>query len=201
MNLLTIGKVTVPAGLAAALAAVFLAPLLYRALMKTKAGDWYWNTFFFFFLAAKLSYILFYWGIFSKSPVSLLYFHGGSKGMLLALLAVFFYLFYLAKSGKLPLAGEGLPLFHLFALPHFLILSMMANELPAAAVYFLLLAGTLLVVFQKRQLSVEAFIMLYFAEVLGVSIFSSIFSPGNLAVLAGGLFFGLMAYLKKGVQA
>lgn len=201
MNLLTIGNVTVPAGLAVALAAAFLAPLLFRALTKTKAGDWYWNAFFIFFLASKLSYVLFNWHIFSESPVSLLYFHGGAKGILLAMLAVFGYFFYLNKIGKFPLLSEGLVLFHFFALLFYLILSAIALEWTAAAVYFLLLCGTLVIVGQKRKNWAEALIMLYLAEALAVSLFSSIFSPGNLAVLAGGLFFSLMAYFKKGVEA
>ncbi|WP_053368235.1 hypothetical protein [Bacillus sp. FJAT-27245] len=198
MDLITIGKVTVPAGLAAAVAAVFLAPLLLKVFAKTKAGDWYWNAFFVFFLATKMTYVLFNWHIFSKSPVSLLYFHGGAKGMLLALLAVFVYLFYLYKKGKSPGASEFLPLFHLFTLSYFLIQSALAKGWLAAAVYFLLLVGTLVVVCQKRKPGVEAFVMLYLAELLVVSIFGSIFSPGNLAVLAAGLFLSLMAYLTMG---
>ncbi|WP_316572378.1 hypothetical protein [Neobacillus sp. YIM B06451] len=198
MNLLTIGKVTVPAGLAAVLAAVFLAPLLLKVFTKTKAGDWYWNAFFIFFLAVKMAYVLFYWDIFSKSPVSLLYFHGGAKGMLLALLAVFVYLFSLYKKEKFPFASEVLPLFLLFSLSYFLIQSSLAKGWLASSVYFLLLGVTLVVVYQKRKLGIEAFIILYLAEVLGVSVFHSIFSPGNLAVLAGGLLIGLMAYLTKG---
>ncbi|RHW37384.1 hypothetical protein D1B31_16625 [Neobacillus notoginsengisoli] len=197
MDLITIGKVTLPTTVVATVAAALVAPLLLKAATKLKTGDWFWNAFFYFFLTAKLSYVLFNWGTFMKSPVSLLYFDGGSKGLVLALIAALAYLYRMAQTGKFNPRTEGLPLYHLFFLVSLTADKAMAEDWTASAVYFLLLAGTLFFVNRQKKLEIQAFILLMLAEVLGLSVFGGLFDQGSLTVLTGGLFISVMAYLKK----
>lgn len=197
MDLITIGKVTLSVDVAATVAAAILAPLLHRVAAGRKTGDWFWNALFYFFLTAKLSYILFHWSTFIKSPVSLLYFDGGSKGMILAIGVVFVYLYRLAAMGAFHPKKEGLALFHQFFLTWLTAGSLMALDWPASVVYFLLLAGTLVLVNRQKKLDIQGFILLAMAEVLGLSLFGGLFDRGSLAILSVGLFIAAMAYLKK----
>ncbi|WP_059172035.1 hypothetical protein [Bacillus sp. FJAT-27445] len=195
MNFITIGNVTLPGNIAAAVVAIFLAPLFLKAATKNKTGDWYWNVFFLFFLIAKLSYALFNWTTFIKSPVALLYFDGGSRGVVLGLIAVLSYLFWLAKKGQFNSYSEGFPLFHFFCLAFLAADSAIAKSWPASAVYFLLLVGTLFLIYRQKKLDIQLFLLLVITEVLGLSVFGALFDLESLAILSGGLFVVWIGYL------
>ncbi|CEG29010.1 hypothetical protein [Bacillus sp. B-jedd] len=197
MDFITLGKVSLSVDVAATVAAAVLAPLLHKAVSGKKTGDWFWNALFYFFLTAKISYFLFNWGTFIKSPFSLIYFDGGSKGMVLALGAVLVYLYRQTTTGAFHPRTEGLALFHQFFLTWLTAGTLMAKAWPASIVYFLLLAGTLVMVNRQKKLDIQVFILLAMAEVLGLSLFGGLFGQGSLAILSVGLFIVMMAYLKK----
>jgi len=87
MNSLTIGQLTIPIALLS-----FFVAILYSDF-RSRGKDTYTNKtieqlFILYVIVWKGSYILFSWPDFIKAPLSLLYFDGGGKGHMLALVVI-----------------------------------------------------------------------------------------------------------------
>ncbi|SDN42755.1 Thiol-disulfide isomerase or thioredoxin [Psychrobacillus sp. OK028] len=97
MDYLSIGQMNIPvAGLA------FLIAILFSDLRSRRAEAFTSKAieqiFFLYVIIWKSSYILFSWNDFGKAPLSILYFDGGEKGHVLALVVIAIVLFYKRKS-------------------------------------------------------------------------------------------------------
>ncbi|MDQ0154539.1 redoxin domain-containing protein [Robertmurraya andreesenii] len=92
MTYITIGKITIPAVWLAAVIGIFTIALLYRLISRKRIGDWYWNSFIFYLLTWKLTYIPLNFSLFLDTPLSIVYFNGGRIGHILGLVVVSLYL-------------------------------------------------------------------------------------------------------------
>ncbi|MBT2709447.1 hypothetical protein J7I91_16015 [Pseudomonas sp. ISL-84] len=190
---------TIPSVWLAVLLALLITALLYRYLSSKKIEEWYWNSFFLYFLVWKLSYILFHFKMVIEMPLSIVYFNGSTEGHFLALASLSVYLLY-KVSKKYPSAHQdALQLFPLFFISFEGIKYALISSTLAAIAHLLLLICY--VVFQtissaksnkgadssisfnraiskkkKEILSLQAFALMMLSELLVVSFFQPIIS-------------------------
>ncbi|HEY4554269.1 MAG TPA: hypothetical protein VIG80_13850 [Bacillaceae bacterium] len=92
MKFVLLGAVSIPIAWVA-MAAAFLITGAYLAIIRKKAtADWYGNAVLAFVFVWKLSVILFDFRMVLDHPISILYFHGGSKGFWLGIAAAILYI-------------------------------------------------------------------------------------------------------------
>ncbi|MCM3664072.1 hypothetical protein M3204_06640 [Mesobacillus subterraneus] len=196
MNYITFGRFTLPADLLAAFAAIFIAALVYRLKEKKSIDDWYWNSFFIYIAIYKLSYALFNFKMFIDTPLSLLYFNGGTKGQILAFAGIALYLLWIArKKGSSINTAEYLPVYFIFFMLYWTALFALSEDLLAAALQALFLLGFLVFYFSKTKLNLQYAILFLMLEVLILSLFSDLFSLENLLILALGFY--LLTFLRS----
>lgn len=189
MNYITFGRFTLPADLLAAFAAIFIGALIYRLKEKKSIDDWYWNSFFLYIAIYKLSYALFNFKMFIDTPLSLLYFNGGTKGQILAFAGIALYLLWIArKKGSSINTQEYLPLYFIFFMLYWTALFAFSEDFLAAALQALFLLGFLVFYFSKTKLNLQYAILFLMLEVLTLSLFSDLFSLENLLILALGFY-------------
>lgn len=189
MNYITFGRFTLPADLLAAFAAIFIGALIYRLKEKKSIDDWYWNSFFLYIAIYKLSYALFNYKMFIDTPLSLLYFNGGTKGQILAFAGIALYLLWIArKKGTSINTQDYLPVYFIFFMLYWTALFAFSEDFLAAALQALFLLGFLVFYFSKTKLNLQYAILFLMLEVLILSLFSDLFSLENLLILALGLY-------------
>lgn len=189
MNYITFGRFTLPADLLAAFAAIFIGALIYRLKEKKSIDDWYWNSFFLYIAIYKLSYALFNFKMFIDTPLSLLYFNGGTKGQILAFAGIALYLLWIArKKGSSINTQDYLPVYFIFFMLFWTSLFAFSEDFLAAALQALFLLGFLVFYFSKTKLNLQYAILLLMLEVLILSLFSDLFSLENLLILALGFY-------------
>lgn len=189
MNYITFGRFTLPADLLAASAAIFIGALIYRLKEKKSIDDWYWNSFFLYIAVYKLSYALFNFKMFIDTPLSLLYFNGGTKGQILAFAGIALYLLWIArKKGSSINTQDYLPVYFIFFMLYWTALFAFSEDFLAAALQALFLLGFLVFYFSKTKLNLQYAILFLMLEVLILSLFSDLFSLENLLILALGFY-------------
>ncbi len=96
LSFLTIGNISIPQIWVAFLLASFLSPLVIRIIERNSIGSWYWNVLLIYFISWKFSYTLFNFDMFLDMPLSVIYFNGGDRGHILALITITIYLALIA---------------------------------------------------------------------------------------------------------
>lgn len=189
MNYITFGRFTLPADLLAAFAAIFIGALIYRLKEKKSIDDWYWNSFFLYIAIYKLSYALFNFKMFIDTPLSLLYFNGGTKGQILAFAGIALYLLWIARKKSSSINTQDyLPVYFIFFMLFWTALFAFSEDFLAAALQALFLLGFLVFYFSKTKLNLQYTILFLMLEVLILSLFSDLFSLENLLILALGFY-------------
>lgn len=197
-----LGSLTVPSVWFAASGALFIGSLFYRVIVGSKVGDWYWNGFFIYFLTWKLSYIIFHLDIFLKSPLSILYFNGGTKGHVIALTIVSFYLLIIGAK-KYPFIVEESPrLVLLFFISYRVILSILEKSSIETIIYCMLLVSFLPSLIRARKkkilISNQLFLLFMLLFILMISLFETIFTLETITFIwIGGTVFILMLKVNK----
>ncbi|WP_121614302.1 hypothetical protein [Mesobacillus foraminis] len=204
MTYFKLGSLTVPAVWFAASAALFIGSLFYKVIVGRKVGDWYWNGFFLYFLTWKLSYIIFHLDIFLKSPLSILYFNGGTKGHIMALAIFTFYLLIIA-SKKYPSIYEESPrIALLFFICYEVILSILEKSSIETIVYFMVLSSYLPSLIRARKkkslISNPLFILYMLLLLLMFSVFETIFTLESLTFIWVGMTVFILRKREKGGQ-
>jgi len=180
MTYLNVGSITIPAVWIAIFITLFITPLIYRILYKKKVEDWYWNGFFFYILVWKLSYIVFNLKMFLDMPLSIIYFNGGTKGNILGLAVLSFYLFFIAAKKYRSFYEHSAQIFLLYYIIYEAVVSLLEQKAIEGLCHSILLIGYLLLLYylkkNKLRLSAQLFIVVFLSELMIMSIFSSFFS-------------------------
>jgi hypothetical protein len=191
MNYLQIGNFSLPSLWLAVLTALFGASLLYKLLTSKKVGEWYWNSFILYFLAWKLSYILFNITMFIDMPLSILYFNGGTKGHFLGLTLLSLYLLFLAGKKHPGLPTETASIFFLFFLTYEVISKLLEQQWIEVFSHFVVFAGYLVLFLslkrKNKRITGPIIIVLVLIELLHFSIFSTLLSLKVLTLTWIGL--------------
>lgn len=188
MNYITIGRFTLPADLLAAFAAICIGAFIYRLKEKKSIGDWYWNSFFIYIVISKLSYALFNFKLFLDTPLSLLYFNGGSKGQILAFAGIAIYLFLLARKQKSTIVTEEyISVYFIFFMLYETALFAFSEQLIAALFQAILLIGFLVFYFRNGYFTLQFVLLFLMMQTLVLSLFSEILSTENLSIVILGL--------------
>jgi hypothetical protein len=196
LNYITFGRITLPADLLAAFAAIFIGALIYRAKEKKSIDDWYWNSFFIYIAIYKLSYAVFDFKMFLDTPLSLLYFNGGTEGQIFAFLGIGIYLYWLTrkKAGTIKPTEYMSPYF-LFFLLYWTGLFAFSQGFLAAAIQSALLIGFTLFYFKNNELATEYAILFLMLEALILSIFSNLLAVENLLIFTLGSYLIIFSVL------
>lgn len=198
MNYITLGRFTLPADLLAAFTAIFIGAMIYWLKEKKGIGDWYWNSFFIYILISKLSYALFNFNMFIDTPISLLYFNGGSNGQILAFAGIAAYLYWVTRKKDISIEkGEFLPVYFIFFMLYETALFAFSQNIIAASVQAVLLIGFLAYYFKKVKLTIQHGLLFLMSEVLIISLFSELLSIKNLLIISLGVFLLAFQRLNK----
>jgi hypothetical protein len=191
LNFIQIGSISIPATWVGASLALFLAFLIYRVLSGKKVGEWYWNSFFLYFLIWKLSYIAFDLKFFIDFPLSVLYYNGGIKGHFLALAILSIYLLFFAVKKYHFITADSPHLFLLYFICYEAIINFLEKSSMEAISNLILLAGYLFLHkfqnWRKNVISNQIYILLVLLILLLLSIFHTIFSVNALTIIWEGV--------------
>lgn len=198
---LEIANITIPALWVAVVAALFIASAIYRFFSREKVGDWYWNGFFLYFLIWKLSYILFHLDMFIDIPLSILYFNGGTKGHLLAILLLISYFFFISKR-NLALIETSIHTLLLFFLTYEVVIHLLEKnwvESLAHLLVFTFYSSMLFFLFKKKRvISKSIIIFIILLELFLFSIFTTLFSIEAFTLIIIGLTVLLLSKKRQG---
>jgi hypothetical protein len=198
LNYITVGRFTLPVDLLAAFAAIFIGAMVYWLKEKKSIGDWYWNSFFVYIAISKLSYALFNFKMFIDTPLSLLYFNGGTNGQILAFAGIALYLFFIARKKESGINSEEfLPAYFIFFLLYETALFAFSQDILAAAVQAALLLGFILYYFKMSGLNQQYAILFLMLEALILSLFSELLSAENMLIIALGIFLLIFQRVNK----
>lgn len=198
MNYITVGRFTLPVDLLAAFAAIFIGAMVYWLKEKKSIGDWYWNSFFIYIAISKLSYALFNFKMFIDTPLSLIYFNGGTNGQVLAFAGIALYLFFITRKKDSGInKNEFLPVYFIFFLLYETALFAFSLNILAAAVQAALLIGFILYYFKKAGLNQQHTILFLMLEALILSLFSELLAVENLLIFALGIILLLFERVNK----
>jgi hypothetical protein len=188
LNYITIGRFTLPADLLAGFAAIFIGALIYRLKEKKSIGDWYWNSFFIYIVISKLSYALFNFKMFIDTPLSLLYFNGGSKGQILAFAGIAIYLFLLARNKQsINMNKEYISVYFIFFMLYETAFFVFSEHIIAALFQAILLIGFLVFYFKNGTFTTQLLLLFLMMQTLVLSLFSEILSTENVSIIILGL--------------
>ena len=180
MTYFQFGNLTIPSEWLAAALALFIASFLHRIIAGNKVGDWYWNSFFLYFVVWKLSYILFNLNMFIDMPISVLYFNGGTKGHILALATLSFYLLVIAVKKHPGVYKESSVIFLLYFMIYEVVICLLEKTNLETSVHSLILVGYVFFLYylnkNGRSLVNQIVILIMMVELLTFSIFNSFLS-------------------------
>jgi hypothetical protein len=197
LNYITIGRFTLPADLLAAFAAIFLGAMVYWLKERKSIGDWYWNSFFIYIAIYKLSYAIFNFSMFIDTPLSLVYFNGGTGGQILAFTGIAFYLFISSRKKENSISKhELLPAYFSFFMLYEIALFALSHDITAAAVQAVIFAGFLAVYFKDIRHE-QSGILFLMAEALVLSLFSDLLLVENLLIIGLGVFLLIFQRINK----
>lgn len=194
LTYLTIGRFTIPISLLSLIIAIFSVALLYKIMQKKSLDDWYWNSFFIMIGISKLSYILFNFQLFIDTPLSILYFDGGSKGLILGYITLAIYLSFIRIN-----KSEFIHAFLLFLISYQGIQFAFEPNLIAAILHLALIGGYIGLSSRDNEYnpanSTQVFVLVILLEGIMLSLFGNVLSTENLLLIGLGL---LIFILKKG---
>ncbi|WP_233523015.1 redoxin domain-containing protein [Peribacillus saganii] len=175
MSYINIGNLTIQAEWFSVLLAFVTSALLYKIIVRNKICDWYWNSFFVYFLIWKLTYILFNVNTFFSNPLSILFFNGGTKGHIIGICAVIIYISVIGKRGNRQFYNESFTLVSLFLLIYQTIMSYFGTQTAHLVIQSLFLMGffiSLQLQVRTNQLySNQFFLLVLLLQILISSIF------------------------------
>lgn len=194
----------VPAAWLAAAIALLLSFLLSRGIVGKKVGEWYWNSASLYFLVWKLSYVLFNFDLFVKTPLSIIFFNGGTKGHYLALAILAVYLLFIAWKKYPNVYDEAPPIILLYFFSYEVVINQLDNNMTETIVHLCVLAAylSILTILKKRgkHASTQILLLMVLLESLILSIFQSIFERESLTFLWMGILTLLISRKLKEVK-
>ena len=163
-----------------------------------KVADWYWNGFFIYFLVWKLSYILFNFRMFSDMPFSIVYFNGGTKGHILALVILSIYLLIFAPKKYPSIYQECAQIFLLYFICYEVIRGFLEKNTFETFIHLTLLVGFVVLFLlslkkTKNPLSNQLLIVFILLELLIKSSFGTALSMDALPFI----WIGLIVYILR----
>lgn len=167
----------------AAILAIILGSLLNKLLVRRTPTDWYWNSFFLYVLVWKFSYILINPKMFLNMPFSAIYFDGGTKGHLLALIIVSIYLLFFAVKKHISIYEESAQMFLFYFFCYEIIINSLEKNIVESFIHLILLLSFLfiLISFKKKQKAwIQVFLMVMLIELLMISLFDTLLSLEGL---------------------
>ncbi|MGE6257100.1 hypothetical protein ACQKCU_04170 [Heyndrickxia sporothermodurans] len=169
-----------------------ISAILYRLIKKKRIGDWYWNSIIVYFIAVKISYIVFNYQLFLKTPLSIIYFSGGEKGQFLATICLAIYLLFHLRRGKQTVLSEFIPIYLPFFLLYQIVLHAFKENITAMIFELLLLLFFMIMNnYQNRFETIKLFIVSILLESLLLSFFNELLTISNLSIVTiGGLIVG-----------
>ncbi|MDQ0273942.1 hypothetical protein [Cytobacillus purgationiresistens] len=200
MSYVQIGNTSISLTWVAVLVSFFLVIILYRLITHNKVSDWFGNSLFLFFIIWKLSYIPLNFKLFIDTPLSIIYFNGGLKGLIFAVVTVTVYLIYLSKNKAKHIRTEGhivFLIFYLSFIPFKLIL-----EFKSIGILILLIPLLLMFfLFKYKQnisttLSNQLYIIFFLIGILMSSLFDNLLSTEFISIMWLGLIIYILG-LKK----
>jgi hypothetical protein len=175
-----IGNLSLPSLWLAVLTTLFGASLFNKLLTGKKVGEWYWNSFFLYFLTWKLSYILFNLRMFLDMPLSIIYFNGGTKGHLLALPVLSLYFLFFTGKKHPSIYKEAASISILFFVTYEVISNLLDKQWIEATCHILIFTVYLLLFLARKRkrklITGQIFIVMVLIELLLLSIFNTIYS-------------------------
>lgn len=190
MNYISIGRFTLQTDLLAAFLAIFIASFLFRITEKKSLGDWYWNSFFLYIIVSKVTYILFNFKLFIDTPLSIVYFNGGTKGEIIACVSLALYLIYVAVKDKTKIRQEYIPSFFMFLMVYEGLQMLFEQNYVAVFLQFTLLLLFLWLHLKNRGLHSkslsQAFFLFFLLEAILLSLFDGLFKIENALMLIIG---------------
>lgn len=187
----------------AVLLALVFSFFMSRAI-GNKSGEWVWNGASLYFLVWKLSYILFNFELFMETPLSLIFFNGGTKGHFLALAILTVYLHFIAGKKHPNIYVEAPQIILLYFFSYEVVINLVEKNVTETVVHFSVLAGYLvvLVMLKKRRMHFlnRILLLMIMLELLLLSIFQSIFEKESLTFLWMGITALLISKKSKEVK-
>ncbi|KZO00211.1 hypothetical protein [Pseudobacillus badius] len=187
MNWFTIGSLTVPASQLAFLAACIMASLAIWLKKDKPFLDFYMNAVFLFIAVWKGSVVLFSFPIVMNSPLALLYFDGGWKGVWLGFLAV---IAYAAWKCPLPKQKQAVWSWMVMVLAFEAALALLTGQ-AGIAMWFRLAGGLVLLFVPLKQAGRTIWLFTLWQLLFG-SMSADLLSQANMIYIAAALFFTLM---------
>lgn len=198
MDYITIGRFTLPTDLLSAFLSILIGGFIYWLKEKRSIGDWYWNSFFLYIAISKFSYVIFNFKMFMDTPISLLYFNGGTNGQILSFAGIAIYLYILIKNGNSRISTkESLFGYLTFFMIHETVLFLLTGKILAACLQALLLLGYIFFHYPKTRLHLQYAILFLMAEALILSLFSNLIFTENILLLGLGAFLLVLSRFNK----
>lgn len=166
--------------------AFILASVVYRVAFKETTSDWYGNSFFYYVLIWKFSYILFHFSLFIDYPMSVLYYNGGWLGHILALLFLtIYFIIWMNKSRTFFFEFSRLYLLFYFI---FVLIESYLNHNVLMTIFHVILLGISIFLFiwhknKSLTMPVQLLLILVLLELVVMSIFESILSLKVLTLI------------------
>lgn len=180
MTYFQFGNLTIPGIWISAVIALILSSLLNRFIGEKKTEEWLINGFILLFLVWKLSYVLFHFSMFIEMPLSIIYFSGGWKGQILALVVVSIYLLVFAGKKYPSIYKESTRIFLFYYLIYEITISFLEKNIVETFLHFIVFAGFVVTLFYLKKkettLSRQIVIVIYMLELLIISLFQPIFT-------------------------
>lgn len=187
----------------AVLLALVVSFFMSRAI-GNKSGEWIWNGASLYFLVWKLSYILFNFELFLETPLSIIFFNGGTKGHFLALAILAVYLLFIAGKKHPNIYEEAPQIILLYFFSYEVVINLVEKNVTETVVHCFVLAGYLviLVMLKKRKMNFinRILLLMIMMELLLLSIFQSIFEKESLTFLWMGITVILISRKSKEVK-
>lgn len=185
-----LGSLNVPALWLVAFLALVVSFFMCRAI-GNKIGEWYWNGASLYFLVWKLSYIPFNFELFMETPLSLIFFNGGTKGHFLALAFLAVYLLFIAGKKHPNIYVEAPQIILLYFFSYDVGINLLEKNITETVVHFSVLAGyvVILVMLKRKRIPYinRILLLMVMVELLILSIFQSIFEKESLTFLWMGI--------------
>ena len=198
MNYFSFGRFNIPVALISAVMAILISSLLYKWKFNKQPGNWYLNSYLWYFLIYKLAYIPFNFSLFVKYPFSLLYFDGGTKGQIMAAAAGAIYIFRSYQKNPPLIYMEIAPLYLLNFFIFQTIECLFINNAMAGLVQLILFLGLAFLFYRMgSHFSRQVFLVIFLIEFLSLSLFSQISISFNISFILIGFFLTLIQYYVK----
>lgn len=200
LSFITIFNASIPVIWLATIISFLLSSFIIKIITKQKVSDSFSNGFFLYIIIWKLSYILFSYEHFITMPLSIIYFHGGKYGHLLALLIVAIY-FYRKKNDTY--TTRQIREFTLsFIIMYEILLSAFHFEIIATILHLIVYIIFITIKWKQRSepLQIQSFIIIFFIELTVISLFETLLTIKALTFTIIVFLSMLVTYERGGVK-